>query len=366
MAASAASKKEPYKVGAVFDITGTGSPLGTPERDTALMLEKQINAHGGINGHPLKLIIYDNASEETKSMMAVKRLIESDKVLAIIGPSQTGTTLSTADTVRSASIPMVSCAAGVRDRDPVNPWIFKTAQSDVHAVAKVIDYLKALGVKQIAVISVSNAFGESGKQQARASGAQGRNQDRRQGDFGSDDKDMTPQLMRISRAHPRAIVCWGTNPGPAMVARNMKMLGRFRGIPLIMSHGIANRKFIELAGDAANGIVFPAGKLLVAKSIRDSDPQKKVLLGYESEFEKAYSRKADTFGGHAFDALNVVCNALAKSGADRSKLRAEIEKEKRYVGISGVFNFTPKEHNGLAKDAFVMVRITNGNWAVAR
>jgi branched-chain amino acid transport system substrate-binding protein len=126
-AAPARAAKGTYTIGAVLDITGTGSPLGTPESDTLKMLEKQINAKGGVNGHPVRVIIYDNASEEAKSVTAVKKLIESDHVLAIIGSSQTGTTLATADTVQSAKVPMISCAAGVNIVQPVKPWIFKTA-----------------------------------------------------------------------------------------------------------------------------------------------------------------------------------------------------------------------------------------------
>ncbi len=104
----------PYVIGAVFDITGPASPLGTPQRDTVNMLVNQINARGGINGHPLQVIIEDNGSDNAKSVLAVKKLIESDHVLAIIGPSQTGTTLAAAKTVEEARVPMVSCAAGVK------------------------------------------------------------------------------------------------------------------------------------------------------------------------------------------------------------------------------------------------------------
>lgn len=356
----AGAAKEPYVIGAVFDVTGMGSPLGTPEKETVMMLEKQINAKGGINGHPLKVIVLDNASSEANSVTAMKKLIESEKVLAIIGPSQTGTTLSGAATVQDAGVPMVSCAAGINIVDPVKPWIFKTAQSDVHAVAKAVDYLKAKRLTKIAVISVSNAFGDSGKQQLALQAPKAGIKIVATESFGPTDTDMTAQLMRIRRSDADAVVCWGTNPGPANVAKNMKKLGI--KLPLVMSHGIANKAFIDLAGDAANGVIFPAGKLLVAKDLPATDPQRKVLLAYAAAYKKEFGKEADTFGGHAYDAFQLVCNALKKVGPDRAKLRAELEKTKNFVGISGVFNFTPQDHNGLAKDAFVMVTIKNGKW----
>jgi len=361
--AVAAGNKAPYVVGAVFDITGPASPLGTPERDTVKMLEAKINAKGGIDGHPLKVIIYDNASEEDKCVMAVKKLIESDKVIAIIGPSQTGTTLAAAATVEAAKIPLVSCAAGINIVQPVKPWIFKTAQSDVAAVAKVMDYLKAKKLQRIAVISVSNAFGDSGKKQIGLQAPGAKVEVIAQESFGDKDTDMTAQLLKIKAKNPQAVICWGTNPGPALIAKNMKMLGMT--MPLIMSHGVANRKFIELAGDASNGVIFPAGRLLVVDEISKTDPQRKTLQTYAADFKAEFNREADTFGGHAYDALLLVVNALDKVGPNPQKIRAELEKAK-LTGISGVFKMTAADHNGLGKDAFVMVKIVNGDWKLMK
>jgi branched-chain amino acid transport system substrate-binding protein len=363
-ALAAVAGKEPYVIGAVFDITGPAAPLGTPERDTAVMLVKKINANGGINGHPIKLVVLDNQSEEAQSVSAVKKLIESEKVIAIIGPSQTGTTLAVSQTIEAAKIPLISCAAGVKIVDPVKPFIFKTAQSDVSAVAKVLTYCKSKKIKNIAIITVGNAFGDSGKaqliKQCPGAGISILGQET----FGDKDTDMSSQLMKIRAKNPQAVICWGTNPGPAMVAKNMKQLGM--KMPLILSHGVANRKFIELAGDAAEGVIFPSGKLLVYDDLPKSDPQKKVLTAYANEYKAAYNKTADTFGGHAYDAITVLVDAIEEVGPNPLKIRAQIEKTRRIVGISGVFYFSAKDHNGLNEDAFVMVTIVNGDWKMAK
>ena len=361
--AGAQAAKSPYLIGAIFDVSGTGSPLGTPERDTVKMLEAQINKAGGINGHPVKFIYYDNASENTTSVLMAKRLIEADKVKAIVGPSQTGTTLAIAAICQKARIPLVSCAAGVKIVEPGWPYVFKSAQSDVHAVAKVIDFLKVRKITKIAFINVSNAFGKSGWDQMNQQAKRARISIVEHQEFGPDDSDMTSQLVRIKSRNPQAVVCWGTNPGPAHVAKNFKQLNM--RMPLVMSHGIANKKFIEIAGSAANGVVFPAGRLIVASAIPNNDPQKKVLLAYTAQFKKTYGRDADTFGGHAWDAAQLVMNAMRKVGDNPAKIRAELEKS-RLVGISGVFKFGPREHNGLSKNAFVLVQIKNGKWALLK
>jgi len=361
---TSASAAEPYKIGAIFSITGPNAPLGIPERDTVEMLVEKINKAGGINGHPLEAVIMDDAGDETKANLAAKKLIESDKVCAIVGPSLTGTSLAVAPVCQSASIPLISCAAGVGIVVPPRPYVFKTAQSDVHAVAKVLDYLRSKEMTKIATLSVSNAFGKSGKDQLRK-------QAPRQGirivaseEFGDKDTNMTAQLTRIRSNKPQAIVCWGTNPGPAIVARDMKSL-RMKE-PLIQSHGVANKKFIELAGDAAEGVIFPAGKLIVVKEIPRNEVQRKVLLKYASDFKKKFGRDPDTFGGHAWDAAMLVVSAMRKVGNDPAKIRNEVEKTKNFIGISGVFSFTPTEHNGLSKDAFAMVEIRGGTWRMLK
>jgi len=362
-AACAKLKGAPYKIGALFAITGPASPLGTPERDTALLMEKKINDSGGINGHPVDIIIYDTKSTETETVLAAKNLINQG-VCAIVGPSQTGESLALLDLATRTGIPIVSCAAGVKIVQPVNKWVFKTAQSDVHAIARLVDYMKKRGINKIAMISVANAFGDSGKQQLQKQTAPARIKIVAEESFGDKDTDMTAQLTRIKGRKPQAIICWGTNPGPAIVAKNMRQLSM--KMPLLMSHGIANKTFLNLAGDAANGVVFPAGRLIVVDEIPASDPQKSTLLGYRAAFQKEFKRDPDTFGGHAYDAITLVVNALKKVGPDKAKLCAEIEKTKGMVGIGGIFNFTPEEHNGLSKSAFVLVTIRGGAWHLAK
>jgi len=355
--------KAPIKIGGLFSITGPNSFLGEPERNSMQLLAEQINAKGGINGRPLELVIYDDEGDEAKAVLNASKLIEKDQVLAIVGPSLTGTTMAVIPIVEKAQVPLISCAAGVKITTPVKKWVFKTPQTDVMAVAKLYEFMKRQGIRKIAVLSVSNAYGDSGREQLLEQASGAGLQVVADEKFGASDADMTPQLTKLRGLNPEAIVCWGTNPGPAVVAKNMQQLGL--KIPLYQSHGIASKKFIELAGTAADGIVLPTGKILVAKSLPDNDPQKPVLLKYIADYEAKYKSAVSGFGGYAWEGLDMIILALQKAGADRAKLRDEIEKVNGYVGISGIFRLSPQDHNGLSKDeAFVMVRIINGDWQI--
>ncbi len=364
--AASGAGQSPYKIGGLFAVTGFNSPLGTPERDTAKMLEEQINAQGGIGGRKIQLVLYDTESEETKAVTLAKKLIEQDKVLAIIGPSSTGESLALLDTVTRAKVPLISCAASAQIVEPVaeRRWVFKTPQSDVLAAEEIFSYLKSQNQTKLALLTSSGGFGTTGKAALeKAAGPAGMSIVAAE-TFGDKDTDMTVQLKKIQGTDAQAVIVWGTNPGPAIIAKNAKQLGMKQTI--VNSHGIANTKFLELAGDAAEGVIFPAGKLLVADGLPDSDPQKKLLVSYAKDFQAKYGVPADTFGGHAYDALLLVLNVLEKTGGDREKMRDELEKTQNFVGIGGIFNMSPQEHNGLGKGAFVMIKVSGGKWTLLK
>lgn len=356
--------KAPYVIGAIFSTTGDNAPLGVPERETAEMLAKQINASGGINGHPVKLLVFDDAGKSEQAAQACQALLANKAVVAIIGPTLTGPSLAIARNCQAAKMPLLSCAASIKIVQPVMPYVFKTAQSDSLAVAKLIDYLKQKKIKSVGFINDSNPFGSSGRDQwmklSRAAGIKTVDVE----SFATADTDMTPQLSKIRAAKPKAVICWGTNPGPAIVAQNMRRLGMKQ--PLLMSHGISNKTFIKLAGKDADGVIFPSGKIIVASQIPANDPQKKVLLGYSAAYEKQYHKAAIHFGGHAWDAFQLVADALKKVGPNRAKIRGFIESRRNFVGIDGVFNFSPSDHNGLNKSAFALVTIKNGKWVLVK
>jgi branched-chain amino acid transport system substrate-binding protein len=352
--------KDAYKIGGIFAITGSSSFLGDPEKKSMEMVVEEINARGGIDGHLLEAVIYDTEGDPTKTNLFATKLISSDKVLAIVGPSLTPTTLAIVPLVEKEKVPLISCAAGIKITEPIKPWVFKTAQSDVLAVAAIYQHMQKQNIKKLGILTVENAFGESGKEQLLAQAAQYGMEIVQAESFGAKDTDMTAQLTKIRAAQPQAIVCWGTNPGPAVIAKNIQQMNI--KIPLYQSHGVASPKFLELAGDAAEGIILPTGKILVAQQLPDTDPQKAVLLKYIEQFEKRYQVPVSGFGGYAYDAMNLLAKALPGTDGNNEKLRDNLEKIKGHVGISGTFNFSPQDHNGLAPDAFVMVQIQKGTW----
>ena len=357
--------KEPIKIGAMFAITGGASNLGEPERNTAVMYVEKINAAGGVLGRPIELIVEDTEGNETKTVNIVKKLITKDNVVAIIGPSRSGTTMAVIPIVEQYKVPLISCAAAEAIAVPVKKYVFKTPQKDSDAAIRILEHMQKKGIKKIAVMSETTGFGDQGRLQLKKYAPQYGVEVVADETYGPNDTDMTAQLTKIKALPVQAVVNWSIVPAQSIVPKNMRQLGM--KIPLYQSHGFGNIKYAKACGEAGEGIIFPAGRLLAVETLPADHPQKKVLMSYKEAYEDRFKDSASTFGGHAYDALYIVVNAIKKAGVvDKDKIRDEIEKTKGFIGTGGIFNYSPEDHTGLNKDAFEMLTVKNGKFVVLK
>ena len=353
------------RIGGLFAVTGPASFLGEPEKKTLELLVKELNGQGGINGMKLEAVIYDTAGDATKAVQLATKLIKDDKVSVIIGPSTTGESMAVIPVAEKERVPLVSCAAGIKITDPAKKWVFKTPANDHVAAEKILNYMSKQRQKTIALLTVTDGFGASGREQIKTLAKQKGFAIVADEVYSPKDTDMTAQLTKIRGIKPDAIICWGTNPGPAVITKNVKQLGI--KIPLYMSHGVASKKYIELAGaDAAEGVMLPAGKLAIYDVLPKGDAQYKLLKEYDQSYKKVYGVEASTFGGYAYDAFLLVTNAIRKNGSTAEQIRNGLEKTNRLVSISGIFSMSAKDHNGLDLSAFEMVRIVKGDWKMIK
>jgi branched-chain amino acid transport system substrate-binding protein len=175
---------------------------------------------------------------------------------------------------------------------------------------------------------------------------------------------MTAQLIKIKAASPEAIICWTIGKAGSIVAKNVKQLAVTA--PLFQCHGLPDPIYIKLAGEASEGNIMPSTKLMVASQLPHSDPQKKVISEFIRLYQEVYHYDRqfpiNTHSGYAWDAIYIVANAMKKVGTDNEKLREAIENTKGYVGVSGIYNITAEDHNGLGTDSMVVVQIVGGQW----
>jgi len=218
------------------------------------------------------------------------------------------------------------------------------------------------GITKIAVMSGTTAFGAQGREQVQKLAPDYGITIVADETYGPQDTDMTAQLTKIRATEAQALINWSIVPAQVIVAKNMVQLGM--DLPLYLSHGFGNIKYVEAAGGAAEGIMFPAGRLLVADMVPASHPQKEVLTRYKGLYEERFNEPVSTFGGHAWDAMWLFVEALDEAGADRAGIRDALVKIKGFAGTGGVFNFSEEDHYGLTPEAFEMLVVKDGAFTI--
>jgi branched-chain amino acid transport system substrate-binding protein len=362
--ASTALAQAQIKIGAVLSVTGPASFLGDPEKKTLEMYAADINAKGGIAGKKIELVIYDDGGDPNQARTFGTRLIEVDALLA---GSTTATTMAIIPLAEEAQVPLINFAGAVQAVSPVKKWNFKTPHTDLMACEKIFEDMKKRGTTRIAMISGADAFGKSMRDQCMTVTKKYGIEVLHEETYQPRDNDMTAQLTNIKgKAGVQAVLNPGFGQGPAIVTRNYKQLGI--AAPLYQSHGVGSKQFIDLATPAAaEGVRLPAAALLIADKLPDSDQQKKVVVEYKKTYESKTSQPVSTFGGHMYDGLMILVEAMKRAGgADKAKVRDEIEKTKNFMGTGGVVNMSATDHLGLDLTAFRMLEIRNGDWTLVK
>lgn len=361
---AAAQDGEPIRIGSVLAATGPASFLGDPEKKTLRLYVDKINEAGGVLGRPLELIDYDDGGDANQSRTFATRLVEDDEIVAMVGGSTTGTTMAMAPIFNDYEIPFVSLGGAVVIIDPVQPFVFKTPHTDKMACEKIFEDIQKRGMSKVGMISGTGGFGKSMRAQCIDVAGNYDIEIVADESYGPKDSDMTPQLTNIKNTDGvEVLVNAGFGQGPAIVTRNVSQLGI--DLPFYQSHGVASKSFIELAGDAANGVRLPASALLVADQLPDDDPQKPVVVDYKTTYEQETGEPVSTFGGHAYDGLMLVVDAIKRADStDPVAIRDALQETQGFMGTAGVVNMSAEDHMGLDLSAFRMLEIKDGEWTL--
>ncbi len=356
-----AQQVKSWKIGVIFCITGAGSTFGEAGRNAALMFQEELNASGGINGIPIELVIYDDQSNESKAVLAANKLIYNDGAVAIIGSYLTGPVMAMLPVIQKAEIPLIACSGSSPPVEPIRKWIFKTPYTDRKATERYLMDMKKRGLDRIAILSVSNALGDSVSkhfiEMAPAKGIKIVAHER----LDQKDTDMSVQLTKIRATDAKAIVGAVVGPPAAIIAKNHQQLGMT--IPLYLWYGVGDQTFLDMAGEGANGVRVAASKYIAPEQLPNSDPLKANILSIKQRYEKKYGVKTSNMHvGGAWDALSIIVQAIRQGGKDRASIRDQIVKIRNLKGIWGTYNITEDDHVGLDPKDLVMVEAKNGKW----
>jgi branched-chain amino acid transport system substrate-binding protein len=366
LAVTGVRAEDTIKIGGLLETSGFLASLGQPGLEGAMLAVEQINAKGGIKGKKLELVNVNTESDNTKTVSAAKRLIEQEKVVAIVGPMNSGSSYAALDTIQKATTPMVSNGGsrGIVLPPEDKQWIFLAPLTDVLVQSVMMKDMQKKGIKKIALLNADSPFGTSGREQLEKHAAGYGIAIAMQQTFGNADKDMTPQLTKIRGSDAQATVIWATGPGQAISVKNYRQLGIKH--PVYLSHAANDFNFVRLAGESADGVLIPSSKIYVIASLPASDPQKAVLQSFVKDYEAKYKKPPATFAGNGYDATMIIAAAIAKAGTDHAKVREAIETMKDHVGVTAVYTYSPKDHFGAQADSVVMLTVKDSKFGIAK
>ncbi len=360
---------EPIKIAGIFALTGRAAHIGTAQRDAVLLAVDDVNAQGGINGRKLEMVMSDTESNPTKAVIALKKVLESEDVVAIIGPTLTGTGMAMRGFIEKEQIPAFMHSGGdvilmaplkKGEPDSTPKWTFKSPYKAADAMGKICEYMSKHGIKKIGFLYSNEGFGKDGLRNVMAQAPKYGIEVVAQEAFQPKDVDMTAQLTRINAKGVDGIIAWTVGPAMGIIPKNVKQLGI--KAPLFECHGAGDPIFWKVAGEAGEGVMMPSTKIVVGDQLADNDIQKQKVLDYVKAYKAKFKHEPGTMVAYGADAAYITIEAIKKVGPDRAKIRAAIENTKGYVGISGIYNISPEDHNGLAMKDIVMIKATKGGW----
>jgi len=355
-------------VGFVTGLSGPVSSIGIPNAKGLAAGQAYI---GEIDGEKVRVIQLDDASDPTASTRNARKLVEQEKVDILIGTSGAPQTLAMATAAIEMKVPMIA----VSPIAPVpagedGPWVVQTPQPAQLLVKGIVDHMKGRGLKTVAFIGFSDAFGDlmydSLVQNAKAADIKVVANER----YARSDNSVTAQVLRAISAHPDAIMLGGTGTPGALPVIALSERG-YKG-PLYGNHGLISADFLRLAGKSADGIICPTGPVTAAEQLSEHNPIRKVALAFRAAFEKANGEApTDSFSSYSFDGWLIFADAAKRAMATGAKpgspafhaaLRQALFATQEVVGTQGVYTFSPADRHGVDERSRIMVQIENGKY----
>ncbi len=354
------------RIGVSVAATGPAASLGIPQRNTVALLPRQIA------GQTMEYFVLDDGTDATRGVANMRKLIDEDKVDAVIGSSATPASAAMSTVAAEKGVPLVALAASASLILPMTPekrWVFKAPQNDSLMADAIAADMAKRGVKTLAFIGFNDGYGDGWLAETeRAATAQNiRVVDVER--YARPDTSVTGQVLKIIAARPDAVLIGAAGTPAALPQKTLHERG-YRGL-YYQTHGAANADFLRVGGKDVEGTFLPVGPVVVAAQLPDSNPVRQVALDYVKSYEAANGPgSATAFGAHAYDAFLMLQAAIpaalqkARPGTAefRAALRDALENQHDLVLTHGIANTSPQDHNGFDTRARVMVTVKDGAW----
>ncbi len=355
-AAGGATKE--VKVGAILSLTGDSQIYGNPQKQAIQLAIDEINASGSIPGIKLVPIFEDDAGTKDKGITAVEKLIKTDNVTAIIGPTLSNTALAVFPVAQQNGVPALGVSTTANGIVEIGDYIFRDSLAEAQVIPVTIKSAKEkLGLKKVAIIyGVDNAFTKAGYDVFKKACDDNGLQITSTQTYSATDTDYSAQLTAIKGTNPDAIIVSALAEG-ANIAKQARELGIDSKITIIGGNGLNSPAYIKNSGAAGEGTIVGAAW----NSANDTPVNQKFIAAYKAK----YNADPDQFAAQAYTGVYIIAEAMKTAGpnVDRKSLRDALANIKGLATPLGSFSFQPSRN---AEHSPVIQIVKNGKFEVLK
>jgi len=309
---AALAQGQPITIVGLLELSGAGASVGNNMKSGMDLAVKEINAKGGVLGRKLEVTVLDTQTNPSVAKALAQKAIDMN-AYAIVGPIFSGSVIVSMNETKRAEIPNFTGAAAAGITQQGNPYIFRTNFTQSSSMPKVAKYIKdTLKAKTVDVIYINNDFGKGGRDEfikaAQALGMKiGADISTDQGQV-----DFSGPVLKVKQSAGDVLFTYTNEEESARLVRELKKQGYAK--PIVGDTTIVNQKVIELAGDAANGVV---GHVALT-----ADAPQAEVKAFADKFEKEYKFKPDHNGLQGYMTPYIIKSVTEKIGKVDSKALA--------------------------------------------
>lgn len=356
-----------FVLGAALNLSGRESVFGKEARDAILLEVDRINRLGARQSpkREIWLIILDTAGLPAKAMSAVRSLARDHKAITIIGPTEPASALRAAAEAERRGVPFISLSSFERLFDERRRWVFSSAQSFALQMRRILRHMKGLGMRKAAVLASSDAYGMRGREKFSALAPGLGVSIVLNEPFLPQEHNFLPFIQRAYARGADVFLGWIENASRAALLRARLALDV--KMPIYLSAPFSRPQSEKESGRIMEGVRFPVPRILVTDLLPAGEPGLGEVQSFRAAFSYRFNRPPSAVAAYAADAVRIFADAASSRKIDRGTIRGKIEGMRSFMGLTGTFRFSPKSHQGLSADSYLMVRVKKGGkWALDR
>ena len=329
---------EPVKIGCPYNLTGGYASIDNPARDGSVLAAEELSKSGGILGRPVELVIYDGKSDPTTITSITKKMVDEDKVPALVGLTDTTYMLAAGPVAQEAGIPFLDVAGTAPIITTVGDYIFMLPFGDNVQAAAGAEFAQEKGWKTCALLldeamDYTKFLAKYFKDRFTDDEIHG--EILRELTYQSGDTDFSAPLTEFKNLDPQPDFLYiSSNPQEiGTIVKQARDLGI--ELPILGGDGYDTSLLIELAGPATREVYFTTHQ-----GIYGDDP---VAAAFKDAYTQKYGKPPEVvFSALGYDGIKLMADAINRAGSlEGAPIRDALAATQGFQGASGTISYEP-------------------------